>query len=120
MRPPLLAGSRVAEPAVELPVVEAVHVAVPVEVEVPQVTGVGGTRPEGGPEGLAVLPVHVAVAVRVAEQPGDGLNAVATGHAVAVPVQFSPPAVVYVVREDRQGVAAVRQRPAHELWPGEG
>ena len=31
-----------AETAVELPVVEAVHIAVPVEVEVPEVTGFAG------------------------------------------------------------------------------
>ncbi len=59
----LFTGSTLAEPAVELPVVPAVHVAVPVEVEVPQVAGVGGARPERGPEEVAVLSVHVTVAV---------------------------------------------------------
>src|SRR5262249_13340185 len=111
---------RPAEPAVELPVVPAVYVAVPVEVEVPQVARVGGARPERGPEAVAVPLIHVPVAVRVAEQPEEAVHPVAARGAVAVPVQFPSPAVVDVVREDRQGVVAVRQQAADELCPGEG
>src|SRR5215203_6305520 len=83
-----LGRSILSEPAVELPVVRAVHVAVPVEVEVPQVAGVGGRRLEGGPERLAVLLVHVPVAVRVAEEAGEAGNVVAPRGAVPVPVQL--------------------------------
>ena len=43
-----------AEAAIELPVVLAVHVAVAVEVEVPKVTGLAGVLPEGGAEEVAV------------------------------------------------------------------
>src|SRR5205085_2849290 len=53
--------SAVAEPAVELPVVPAVHVAVPVEVEVPQVPGLAGGGVERGSEPVAVRRVHVTV-----------------------------------------------------------
>jgi hypothetical protein len=61
-----------------------------------------------------------AVAVGVAEQPEEAVHPVAAGVAVAVSVQLAAPAVVDAVRPDRQGVAAVRQRPANELRPGEG
>src|SRR5690349_2909290 len=74
----LPSGLQPAEPAVELPVVPAVHAAVPVEVEVPQVPGLGGGRPERGPEPVAVKSVHVPVAVRVAEQPDEALHPVAS------------------------------------------
>src|SRR2546422_8623700 len=43
-RPILLAGSILAEAAVELPVVPAIHIAVPVEIEVPEVTGLADAR----------------------------------------------------------------------------
>src|SRR5947209_17089071 len=98
-----------AEAAVELPVVPAVHVAVPVEVEVPQVTGLAGARPERGPEEVAIQWIHVAVAVAVAEQPEEAVHAVAPRRAVAVSVQLSPPAVVDPVRANRQRVLAIRQ-----------
>src|SRR5207244_3325540 len=97
--------SILAEAAIELPVVQAVHVAVAVEIEVPEVSGLAGVLPERGAEEVAVLPVDVAVDVAVAEQPEEGVHAVAPRRAVAVPVQFSPPAVVDPVRADRQGVA---------------
>ena len=57
-----------AEPAVELAVVPAVHGAVAVVVEVPQVARPAGPRPERRPEQVAVARVHDAVAVGVAEQ----------------------------------------------------
>ena len=57
-----------AEAAVELAVVPAVHGAVAVVVEVPQVTRLAGPCPERRPEQGAVAPVHDAVAVGVAEQ----------------------------------------------------
>lgn len=63
-----LTGSILAEPAIELPVVQAVHVAIPVEVEVPQVTGLTRLRLEHGPEPVAVLLVHIAVAVAILRQ----------------------------------------------------
>src|SRR5689334_21266111 len=102
----LLAGSELAEAAVELAVVPAVHVAVPVEVEVPQVAGVAGAPLEGGQEAVAVRPVHVAFAGGVAEQPGEAVHPVAARRAVAVAVQLAPPAVVDPVRPDGEGVAA--------------
>jgi len=52
-----------AEPAVELAVVPAFHVAVSVEVEVRQIIRVTGNRLERGPEEVAIQPVHVPVAV---------------------------------------------------------
>src|SRR5262249_32154106 len=116
----LLTVSMQAESTVEPPVVRAVHVAVAVQVEIPQVTGVTIARLERGPELITVHSVHVVVPIAVAELAEEGVHAVTTGSAVAVPVQLSPSAVVDVVREDRQGVAAVRQRPADELCPGEG
>src|SRR5262249_11089180 len=65
--------SKLAEAAVELPLVQAVHVAVAVVIEVPQVAGVTSFRTERGPEQLAGLPVHVPLALRVAEQPDEAL-----------------------------------------------
>src|SRR5688500_11079641 len=116
----LLTRSKLAEPAVELAVVPAVHVAVPVEVEVPQVAGVGGDRPERGPEEVAVLPVHVAVPVRVAEQPGEAVHPVASAVAVTIPVEFPALPVADVVAPNGQRVVAVRQRAAHDTGPREG
>src|SRR5439155_2407346 len=118
--PILPAGSTLAEAAVELPVVPAVHVAVAVEVEVPQVGGIADALPECGPEEVAVQPIHGAVAVAVAEQPEEAVNPVASRQAVAVPVQRPPPLVVDAVCPDRQGVTAVRQGAADELRAGEG
>src|SRR4051812_39738098 len=66
-RPVLRTGSMLAEAAAELAVIAPVHIAVTVEVEVPQVAGVAGARPGRGPEEVAVLSVHVAVAVCVPE-----------------------------------------------------
>src|SRR5205823_6247119 len=48
-----------AEAAVELSVVPAVHGAVAIEVEILQVAGVSGARPERGPEEVAIPPIHV-------------------------------------------------------------
>src|SRR5262245_28633247 len=45
--------STLAEAAVELPVVVAVHVAVSVEIQVPQIAGVDSAHPERGPEHVA-------------------------------------------------------------------
>src|SRR5438132_11840326 len=104
-----------AEAAAQLPVVPAVHVAVPVEVEVPQFAHIAGLGPERGPKLLAVRSVHGAIAVRVAEQPGEAVHPVAPRRTVAVPVQLSAEAVVDTVRPDRQGVTAVRQRATDEL-----
>src|SRR5262249_27225060 len=101
-KPKPLTGSQLAEATVELPVVLAVHIAVAVEVEVPQVTGLTGALLERRPEQVAVQPVHVAVAVAVAEQSEEAVHPVAARGAVAVAVQLPPPAVVDVVREDRQ------------------
>src|SRR5688500_13841811 len=101
-------GSKLPEPAVELSVVVAVHVAVPIEVEVPQVADVGDARSVRGPERLAILPVRVAVAVRVAEQPGEAVCPIAARRSVAVSVQRAAPAVLDEVRVDRQRVTAVR------------
>ena len=67
-----------AEAAVELPVVSAVHVAVAIEVEVPQVAGVGGARPERGPEEVAIQTIDVPVAVAVAEEPEEAVHPVAS------------------------------------------
>src|SRR5687767_7520376 len=86
--PVLWTGSILPEPAVELPVVPAVHVAVPVEVEVPQVAGVGRGRPERGPEAVPVLPVHVAVTVAVPEESGEAVHALAAPVLVAVAIEF--------------------------------
>src|SRR5262249_58666180 len=115
-----LTGSEGAEAAVELAVVPAVHVAVAVEVEVPQVAGLAGALPERGAEEVTVRPVHVAVAVGVAEQPVEAVRPVAPGRAVPVAIQLPPKAVVHPVRPDRQGVTAVRQGAADELRSGEG
>src|SRR5262249_58646914 len=98
-----LAASILAEPAVELPVVPAVHVAVPVEVEVPQVVSVGGRRPIGRAEAVAVLSVHIAIPVRVAEQPAEAVHPIAARGAVAVTVQLPPPAAVYSGHAGREG-----------------
>ena len=84
----ILRCSILAEPEIKLSVVQPVHVAVAVEIQVPQVAGVGGGRPERGLEAVAVLSVHVPVAVRVAEQPEERVDAVAPRDAVAVPVQL--------------------------------
>src|SRR5262245_46181699 len=115
-----LARSWLAEAAVELPVVPAVHVAVAVEIEVPQVAGLAGVLHERGAEEVAILAVHVAVAVGIAEQPEEAVHLVASRRAVAVPVQLPAPAVVDPVGADRQGVTTVRQRAPDELGPGEG
>src|SRR5262245_52916447 len=72
-------ASKLAEAAVELAVVQTVHVAVTVEVEVPQEGGVGGVRPEREPEKVAVHPIHIAIAVAVAEKPVEDVNTVAAG-----------------------------------------
>src|SRR5262245_44581426 len=58
--PAFAAGSILAEAPAELSVVVAVDIAVAIEVEVPQVAGVGGGCPECGSEDVAVLPIHVA------------------------------------------------------------
>src|SRR5262249_24823717 len=108
------------EPAAELAVVVAVHVTVPVEVEVPQVPGLRGGRPERGPEPVAVLPVHVPVAVRVAEQTEEGLRAVAAPIAAPVAVEFPAALVADTVAPNGERVAAVRQRAADDVRPGEG
>src|SRR2546427_13109949 len=89
-----LSCSILAEPAIELPVVQAVHVAVPVEVEVPEVADVGGALPECGSEEVAIQPIHVAVAIAVAEEPEKAVHPVATRRTIAVSVDHSPPAVV--------------------------
>src|SRR5262245_46018496 len=62
-RPVLLTNSKLAEAAVELPPVVAVHVAITIEVEVPQVTSLAFLRPERGPEEVAVHSVHVVVPI---------------------------------------------------------
>src|SRR4029077_4728710 len=80
-----LTGSKLAKPAVELPVVQAVHVVVPVEVEVPKVTGVTRVCLERGAKEVAILPIYVMVAVGVAEQPEERVDAIAAGRPVAVP-----------------------------------
>src|SRR5262249_55260460 len=108
-----LSCSILAEAAVEMPVVQTVHIAVAVEVEIPEGADVGGTLFERGAGEGAGQPVYIAVAVAVAAQPDE------TGRAVAVAVQLSPPAVVDAVRKDRQGVTAVRQRTSDELGPDE-
>src|SRR5262245_28651267 len=96
-----------------------VHVALGVEVEVPPGTG-GRGRLERGPEDIAVLPVHLPVAVRVAKQPEEGVHLVATGQAVPIAVERPPPAVLNLVRLDRERVTAVRQRTANDIRAGEG
>src|SRR5207247_5611021 len=102
-------GSKLAEPTVELSVVQTIHVAVSVEVEVPEIMGVTGTCLERGPEEVTVQLVHVATAVMVAEQPEEAVHTVASRRAVAVTVQFPSPPVVDPVPANRQGVTAVRQ-----------
>src|SRR5262245_26508785 len=104
-----------AEPAVELPVVPAVYVAVPVEVEVPQVARVGGARPERGPEAVAVPLIHVPVAIRVAEQPEVAVHAVSSRNTIAISVQFPSHAIVDPVAPDRHAITAVRQRAADDV-----
>src|SRR5262245_22739087 len=76
--------SILAEAAIELPVVAAVHVAVAVEIAEPQVVGVTDVVLERGAEDVAVCPIHVAVAVAVAEQADNRRRAVAAGDAIAV------------------------------------
>src|SRR5262245_18494944 len=83
-----------AEREVELPVVTAVYVAL--EIEEPQVAGIGGALPEGGPEQVEVHPIHIAIPVAVAEQTEERLSAV--------------PARAVVVR----------RRAAADPGPGEG
>src|SRR5262245_61606674 len=97
---PSLLISELAEPAIELPVVQAVHVAIPVEVEVPQVTGLTGLRVECGPEPIAVQPVQITVPVRVTEQSRDDVQPVTPRRAVPVAVQVPSPAVVDEIRPD--------------------
>src|SRR3954467_3541005 len=59
------------EPAVKLPVVPAVHVAIAVEIEVPNVTGLAGRSIERRSKGVAVDSTDVVVTVAVAEHPED-------------------------------------------------
>src|SRR4029077_6852424 len=114
-----LTGSKLAEAAVEFAVVPAVHVAVPVEIEVPKISGVTDIRLERGPEEVTVQLVPIAVAVTVAEQPVETVHPVAAGRAIAVAVQLPPQSVVDPIRLERQGVAAVRQRPTDDVRSGE-
>src|SRR5262245_25097479 len=109
-----------AEPAVELPVVPAVHIAVPVEIEVPQIADFTGACLERGSEKVAVELIHVPVAVTVAEQPEEAVLPVAAGRAVPIAVELPAPTVVDAIREDRQGVGAGRQGAADELRAGKG
>src|SRR5260370_30252892 len=113
-------GSELAELTVEFAVVQAVHIAVPVEVEVRQIIGVTGIRLERGPEEVTVQLLHVAIASRVAEQPEERFQTIATGSAVSVSVQLPTPAVVNAVGPDRQDVAAIRKRASNNLRPCEG
>src|SRR5438876_3264013 len=104
-----------AEAAVELPVVPAVHLAVPVEVEIPQVTGLAGTLLERGPEEVAIQPIHVPVAVAVAEQPEEAVHAVTSRQTITISVQFASHAIMDPVCADRQAITAVRQRAADDV-----
>ena len=70
-----LSCSILAEPAIELPVVPAVHVAVPVEVEIPEVAGVPGGRPECGSEEGAIRLIHVVIAISDEVRATAGLSA---------------------------------------------
>src|SRR5262245_273594 len=111
-----------AEAAVELPVVPAVHVAVPVEVEIPEVTDLAGALLEHGPEAVAIQPIHIAVAVTVAEQPEEGVNAVAALEAVAVGIDLAPQAetVADLAAVNGERVTAIGQRGAVEANAREG
>src|SRR5437016_2032159 len=66
-RPIHLTGSILAEPTVELPVVPTIDVAIAVEIEISQVAGLASVRLERGSEEVAILPIHIVVAVCVAE-----------------------------------------------------
>src|SRR5258708_1988655 len=66
--------------------------------------GLAGARPECGAEGVAAQQVHAAVPAAVAEQAEQAAPPVASGRAVAVPVQLPPPAVVDQVCPNGQGV----------------
>src|SRR5262249_18049574 len=112
----LLTKSKLAESAIELPVVRAVHVAVAVEVEIPQVTCIANARFERGPEQITVHSVHVVVPIAIAEQAEEGVHAVTTGRAVAVPVQLPPPAVVDVVRDLFRSAFKSSVGDASYLW----
>src|SRR5260370_23399316 len=101
-------SSKPTEAAIELPVIPAVHFAVPVEVEVPEVTGRTGLRLERGPKQLAVLLVHDSVAIAVAEQPEEAVHPVASRHAITRPLQFPPPPVVHHAPKYGRGLVAGR------------
>src|SRR5262249_5071690 len=108
-----------AEPAAELSLVSAVHVAVPVEVEVPQVTGVAGGRLEGRTEEGSIQPVHVPVAVAIAKEAEESVGVVAARRAVAAAVELSPEAVADPVAVEEEGIVAVRQRAGKDAGAGE-
>src|SRR5262249_42013053 len=112
LRPLPLTPSGMAEAAVELLLVPAVHDAVAVVVEVPQVTRFAGPRPERRPEQVTVARVHDPVAVGVAEQAEQGIDAVTAGHARAGAVQGLPEAVVDEAAVDGQRVLPGGRRPA--------
>src|SRR5260370_39075738 len=86
----LLSCSKLAEAAVELAVVPAVHVAVPVEVEVPEATGLAGAFLERGAEEVAIGLIHAPVAVAVADHPLEAARAHAPGRTVPGPVPVPP------------------------------
>src|SRR5262245_5562612 len=113
-------GSNLSEPAVELPVVVAIHVAVAVEVEIPQVPGLARVLRERRPEEVTIKAIDVPVAIAVAKQPADLVHAIAARATVVVAVQFPPPAVMGTIRPDRQGVTTFGKRAANEFGPGDG
>src|SRR6516162_8129119 len=98
-----------AEPPVEFAVVQTVDHAIAVEVEPPQVTGLAGLRLERGAEQFAILLVHDTVAVGVAEQSEESIDAVSARHANASAVERLPEAVVDETAVDGQSVMAVGQ-----------
>jgi len=111
--------SRLSEAAVELTVVAAIHVTVPVEVEVPQIFVVAGVRFEHGAEQITVHLVHVAIAVAISEQPTEAVQSIAPRHTVAVAIHLPPQSVVCPIRPERERVTAIRQRAGDDVGPDE-
>src|SRR5439155_16340412 len=88
--------------------------AVGIGVEIPEVAGLVGPFAEGAVEDFFVASVHVAIAVGVAEEAEERVDAVAALGAVAVAVEQPAGSAANVIGVDDQPVLAVGKRSAPE------